>query len=533
MESGTSETITPARRLGQQCGRLALFSAAFAAALLTYGELPAWAEWSADAFLWVLIAFLCLGGLCVYVLDILTFESKGGSPQAQTRTNSKQETDESNTLGKRLNRLAHRLLLPLIVVALVAAGRPILAGLYFLSLFLLAFVEVESKRLRQGVERPNVPLYQWALFQTARLTCTSLLLVLKWAVWIPFAFAIGACLSQGDIRITRRLRRRVGLSRPLAGLLCVPAYQRIWKHVLPLCFWLVGTGLALGLAFEALPVAVAMPLVPALWVIGLTVLPLLFTSFVAALFGQAHLSSKRQSFDWPCHPGPYLRALLQLVFLSALCFVDQWFLAGLYLALICWAYATAWIRTIQSAGEEHDYANPFPVSIAVLGMCLALGPFLVLASPILLPWLAWEFWSSTRMAGDLRRKFDKPGGLIYFLYSEPHQYEHFLGESGVLGAYRDKVVARNWRTCIRPAREGQGWEEFGESAEGRLLERFEISRLRHHLPFVVVIPPSPWLKGFQMSKAYRARRRDNGRALRELEERINKAANKALGIAGA
>jgi len=446
-----------------------------AAVMLAFGGAPAWAEWIAVVILWSLVS-LAYFAIALRFLLLPALALAGVQGRKGDRKGPRFRSVIEYCVG-RLVRL-------LFAVALFVSGRPVLASLY-LFLFL----------------------------------------------WVPLVFAVLACLTHAGIWIKQPLRKALGLPRGLVYLLYAKPCRRVWKQVLPTGFWLVATVLALGLAFDALPMAAEEAITAILWGTALALLALSGLSFLFLVFVEdgGNVVHGKPPFDWPRAIGFYAQFLQRLVFLSALCWAGLWILAGLYLALICVVSAIEWYGTLNG-DQDDEILNP-SILTGVTGLLLLFGPFLVLVSPVYLPILAYEFWCKIRTAKDLRGKFGKPDGLIYFLYSEPHQYEHFLGEGGVLAAYGEQVVARNWRTCIRPAREGPGWEDFEESAEGRLLKHFEISRLRHHLPFVAVVPPSPWLKGFQMSKVYRARRRDNGRALRKLEEQIKKAVSKAFGIA--
>lgn len=449
------------------------FAALFfgAAAVLAIGGAPTWAEWIAVVFLWTIVSLLYLA---------LALGAWSAPVEAQRRTGARKGRRYRDAFGYGARKLAGLLF----VAALFVSGRPVLASLY---------------------------LFLW--------------------LRVVLAFALLACLVHAGVRVKWPLRAKFGLPRRLAYLLYAKPYRQVWKRVLPVGFWLLATALALVLAFDAWPMAAEETITAILWNGVLVLLTLSGLSFLFLVFAEdgGNVVQGKQPLGWPRAIGFYALVLLRLVLLSAICWAGQWLLAGLYLALICVVSATRWYGTI--AGHQDDEVLNPSILTALTGLCLLFGPFLLLVSPVLLPILAYEHWCNIRTAKDLRRKFNKPGGFIYFLYSEPHQYEHFLGEGGVLAAYRDQVVARDWRTRIRPEREGPAWQEFRKSAEGRLLKRFEISRLRHHLPFVAVIPPSPWVKDFQMSEAYRARQRDKGAALRKLENQIELAAGKVFGMA--
>ena len=140
-------------------------------------------------------------------------------------------------------------------------------------------------------------------------------------------------------------------------------------------------------------------------------------------------------------------------------------------------------------------------------------------------WLAetafapFELRRKRRLARRLRLTFDRPGGAVYFVYSEQHQFDRFLGPGGVLQAAIGGVVARNWRNDIQP-----GWSTRSKTPlaepERALLRRYQVSNMREHLPFAVVIAADDSLHAFHLSKPYRMRLRDGGAALGEAESRL-------------
>lgn len=113
----------------------------------------------------------------------------------------------------------------------------------------------------------------------------------------------------------------------------------------------------------------------------------------------------------------------------------------------------------------------------------------------------------------LREAFGKPGGFVYFLYSEPHQRAHFLDAGGLLAGTGGRVVARDWRKDITPARKAVGWTRFQKTPEGALLHVNGIGSMQNDLPMIAVVPARGCVQVFRLGDAYRTRRRDKGAAL--------------------
>ena len=161
-------------------------------------------------------------------------------------------------------------------------------------------------------------------------------------------------------------------------------------------------------------------------------------------------------------------------------------------------------------------------AVRLVGWCVSIVAKAVF---MLALWLAetvavpFELLSKRRLARRLRAAFDVPGGAVYFVYSEQHQFDRFLGPGGVLQAAIGGIVARNWRNDIQP-----GWSTRSKTPlaepERALLRRFRISNMRDHLPFAVVIAADDRLHAFHLSKPYRMRQRDGGAALRDEENRL-------------
>jgi hypothetical protein len=148
---------------------------------------------------------------------------------------------------------------------------------------------------------------------------------------------------------------------------------------------------------------------------------------------------------------------------------------------------------------------------------LAIGLGVTLILPFMPFYLLWQLYCGVRDSRALRAKFDRPEGLVYFVYSEPHQFEHFMGKAGVLDMARSAVVARDWRLDLGSEKQRPGW---AKSPEGRMLNHLMVRSLRTDLPLVVVARPWRLAQVHQLSAPYRARLRDAGEALTEAETRL-------------
>lgn len=154
---------------------------------------------------------------------------------------------------------------------------------------------------------------------------------------------------------------------------------------------------------------------------------------------------------------------------------------------------------------------------SVIFRYLAIGLGVILALPFLPFYLIWDLYCGVRDNRALRAEFDRPDGLIYFVYSESHQFEHFLGQAGVLDPVRSAVVARDWRLDLGREKQRPGW---AKSPEGRMLNHLMVRSLRTDLPLVVVARPWRPAQAHLLSAQYRARLRDAGEALTEAEARL-------------
>jgi hypothetical protein len=132
----------------------------------------------------------------------------------------------------------------------------------------------------------------------------------------------------------------------------------------------------------------------------------------------------------------------------------------------------------------------------------------------------------------LREEFCKPDGFVYFICSEPHQREHFLGPGGLLAGPGNRVVARDYRQHFLETRTSYNWMAFEQAPEGALLHVNGIGNMQKDLPFIAIVPPKGRLRVFKISPAYRARRRDKGAALAGAEAEIRAAIETAFGEAG-
>lgn len=129
----------------------------------------------------------------------------------------------------------------------------------------------------------------------------------------------------------------------------------------------------------------------------------------------------------------------------------------------------------------------------------------------------------------LREAFGKPEGFTYFMCSEPHQREHFLGPGGLLAGLGDPVIARDYRTNVLETRTTHNWRAFEQSPEGALLHVNGVSNMRRDLPFIAIVPPRGRVQVFGLSEPYRARTRDKGAALEQVEAEFRAAIEATFG----
>ena len=493
-----------------------------AALLLAWGSAPGWAVWLAAGFLWTIVGL----GFLAMAIGCLVFRRP---LEARLRPDPSRTEAREPKKSSLLLRLVWRLPLLIGIAALFLSGYPILAGLYLFLPFALAAERVAFRRWREGVERPQVTPAEWRCYLAFRFVFGALGrglhhagraagLLLKGLVWWPLLFAVLACAAASGLRLRQRLRRAAGLPRPAAWLLYARRFRPLWTVWLPWGFWLFAAGLALSLLLPGPPAALAAIALPLLWV--LAGLPL-----ILALLG-AFAWLWEESWFWPQPRRRSLAAWLALYGRRALALVAG---VSLYLAeqsllaaiLLLAVLALAGLRALPEIPDcdcEDPWMEPFEGLAAIVLSCLAIVPLL----PVWIPLWAYERWSDFTIARQLRSRFSLPGGFAYLVYAEPHQRERLLGDDGVLAAYRDRVVARDWRHDIGRLREGLGWERFSETSEGRLLSRLEITDLRRDLPFLALVAGSG-IKAFPLSRSYRKRLRDQGRALRKLEDKIAKA----------
>lgn len=130
----------------------------------------------------------------------------------------------------------------------------------------------------------------------------------------------------------------------------------------------------------------------------------------------------------------------------------------------------------------------------------------------------------------LRAALDRPVGFVYFMSSEPHQRDHFLGPGSLLADLGNRVVVRDYRKHVLETRTSYNWQAFEQAPEGALLHVNGISNMRRDLPFVAVVPPYGTVRVFRLCEPYRARKRDGGAALSEAESEICAAIAETLGL---
>ena len=317
---------------------------------------------------------------------------------------------------------------------------------------------------------------------------------------------------------------------------------------------------ALFLASGSGPELVNSVLVVALWtLVGLYFLINYLEFGICCFSDQGDQRSKSKAEEWRAERGRWwlLRRILLFGSIAALFWSGRPFLAGLWLSVFCfWLASVTAYRQIEATENLEEYSTPtetadvgsLPSELIdlsemlrdgaiitfQLGMILAwivlLIPVVVTTIPLILLLLPFAFvmvvvdemrqWWTAR---DFKNAEGRPDGMIYFVYAEPHQHTRFLERPGVLAPFGTTVIARNWRTDIWLSR-----SNFNSTSEAKLLQRFGISNLKTHLPFIAIIGRRGRVKSFNCNEAYRARIRDGGSALANLEDEIRAVAERAF-----
>ena len=224
-----------------------------------------------------------------------------------------------------------------------------------------------------------------------------------------------------------------------------------------------------------------------------------------------------------------IRRLLMAVLLFLLVDAGQLALAALILFSMLTKITLRFHHRIIDHDDQLPYWLWFDLCVYLLVGGLLLFVTLLVVNPIIFAFELRNRRRTKRGAGRLCELFERPHGLVYFAYSEPHQRECFLGENGVLAPYREHVIERDWRRDIALKRKGADREHTLEEPECWLLGYCKITNMGDDLPFVAVVEACSLGDWFVASEAYRARRRDGAVALGKLEESIGTALAEAFG----
>ena len=498
------------------------------ALLLASGAAPGWVDWLAAAFLWTIVS-ACLFAIAVSPLVLRDL------PEDRVRQSLAQQKTSDPEKRSVLLSVAWRLPLIVAIGALYVSGRPILASLYLFMPFAIAAERVAVRRWAEGVDRPQVTAADWTIFVVFRLLFRSFRWVLiatarllgqafRALIWRPLLFGTLLSAAHGGLRLKRSLQRAAGLPRRAAWRLYGGRFRCLWRSWLPWGFWLSCAGLALPLLTGWMPSGYAIFAETLLWPLAIAPLALaILTAFVVMAEPNWFWARPRRRTRGTLAV-LYARRILALGACASLYFAGLPLQAGLLALALLSVVGLRLLPEVPDWDSDEFFVDPFEGFAFVVLVCLVAIPL----APIWVPLLVYERWLDFRIGRRLRARFSMPEAFAYLVYAEPHQYERLLGDRGVLAAYRDRVIARDWRHDIRKRRESLGWQRFGETSEGRLLKRFEITDLREDLPFLALVVGSA-IKPISLSRSYRSRRRDQGRALRRLEGRIAKVLAKRFG----
>lgn len=292
-------------------------------AALAMGWAPLWIERSAAGFLWfVVVAFLALMAAMAWQAHVrplpenLRHLREAGQPQ-------------SSIFGDWTGYLSYRLVLLLLVVLLIVAGRPVLAGCYVIVFPASTAFAVSSNRWIFGFTRSQVSPFDWAIYQAFRMV----FLAVKWSLWVIPLFAAQVRMLQAGVRLDGRLVGSLGLSRKLAYLLYAPGFRPYWRDLPPNAFWLLSAVLALCLATAALPPVAEPPVYDALWfgavlAAAVSILACLVAFWSGDGAGVKPCPERKSAYRLVAG---YLRLVLQAAVLGAFWSVGMLWLAALYL----------------------------------------------------------------------------------------------------------------------------------------------------------------------------------------------------------
>jgi len=270
---------------------------------------------------------------------------------------------------------------------------------------------------------------------------------------------------------------------------------------------------------------------PFFWALAVFV----FATSVIALFS-VFISGHQERNPWlkgppgagPLHAGHFVHLALWTALIAG----GQLLLVSAFVLSLLMGVALHVEAIYCRRDQQGRWIDPLSRSVHRLMRGLIYAVYVCVGTPLALIAHGVERLEMRWTARLLRKSLGNDGEFIYFLYSEAHQRDHFLGEDGLLDGVPVPVVARTWRDDVTPAREAMGWVKFHATAEGRLLHACKITRLRENLPFIAIVPPKGRVQIFKISQPYRARRRDKGAALAEAEAEIRAAIEAAFGKAG-
>ncbi len=339
----------------------------------------------------------------------------------------------------------------------------------------------------------------------------------KKLIWLPLLLGTLLSATDGGLRLKRSLQRAASLPRRAAWLLYGGRFRFLWRRWLPWCHCLCCAGLAFSLLTGWMPSGYAIFAETLLWPLAIAPLALAILTAIIVTSEPSWFRALPRRRTRGAIAVLYVRRLLALGACASLYFAGLPLQAGLLALALLSVVGLRLLPEVPDCDSGEIFVDPFEGAAFVVLVCLAALPL----APIWGPLLVYERWLDSRISGRLRAHFSMPEAFAYLIYAEPHQDERLLGERGILAAYRDRVIARDWRHDIRKQREALGWQRFGETSEGRLLKRFEITDLRQDLPFLALVVGSA-IEPFSLIRPFRGQRRDDGRALSKLEGRIAK-----------
>jgi hypothetical protein len=268
---------------------------------------------------------------------------------------------------------------------------------------------------------------------------------------------------------------------------------------------------------------------PLFWALAVFVLGTAVISLFSVFFGgqgERNPWLKGPLGSGPLHAGHFVHLALWTALIAG----GQLLLALVFVVSLLVGIALHVEAIYCRRDQQGRWVDPLSRSVHRLMRGLVYAVYVCVGTPLALIAHGVERLEMRWTARLLRKSFGHDGEFIYFLYSEAHQRDHFLGEDGLLDGVPVPVVARTWRDDVTPARAAMGWFKFHATAEGRLLHACKITSLRKNLPFIAIVPPKGRLRVFKISPAYRARRRDKGAGLAGAEAEIRVAMEAVFGL---